>query len=119
MEYNYLLHPKDGDANQEGQVQFIGEYKMGWKYNLNKFQKILDVFILEAPPPDMNWNHFQWYGLYPQKPGEAFEWNRLPKPVLESSDTDVRWWENRNKLFKSYVIRDEAGKTGINSSCII
>ncbi|MFT4095080.1 MAG: glycosylase [Niabella sp.] len=47
-----------------------------------------------------------------KKPVTAFEWNRLPSPVLSSADKDTRWWENRNKLFKSYVIEDRAGKTG-------
>ncbi|WP_346238629.1 glycosylase [Niabella insulamsoli] len=47
-----------------------------------------------------------------KKPAGAFEWQRLSQPVLSSSDSDVRWWENRNKLFKSYVVADEAGYTG-------
>lgn len=47
-----------------------------------------------------------------ETPDEAREWERLAKPVLSSSDPDVRWWENRNKLFKSYIIADEEGHTG-------
>lgn len=47
-----------------------------------------------------------------KKPTKAFEWNRLKQPVLSSSDNDVRWWENRNKLFKSYIIEDKVGQTG-------
>lgn len=40
------------------------------------------------------------------------EWERMDHPVLSSSDTDVRWWENRSKLFKSYVIQDPDKSTG-------
>src|SRR5690606_36568228 len=42
----------------------------------------------------------------------AFEWNRIDKPALSSTDHDIRWWENRHKLFKSYVIEDNEGNTG-------
>ena len=45
-------------------------------------------------------------------PSIAQEWNRLEKPVLSSSDNDVRWWENRNKLFKSTIIEDQKRLTG-------
>lgn len=47
-----------------------------------------------------------------QKPTTPQEWERLPNPVLQSDDADVRWWENRNKLFKSYVIEDKNRNTG-------
>lgn len=46
------------------------------------------------------------------KPSKPTEWQRLDHPVLSSDDTDVRWWENRDKLFKSYVIRDPNKSTG-------
>lgn len=47
-----------------------------------------------------------------QHPSIVQEWNRLDKPVLSSLDKDVRWWENRNKLFKSTVIEDKNKLTG-------
>lgn len=47
-----------------------------------------------------------------EKPTKAMEWQRLDKPVLTSQDADVRWWENRDKLFKSYVIEDPDQNTG-------
>lgn len=46
------------------------------------------------------------------KPTKPMEWQRLDKPVLTSEDEDVRWWENRNKLFKSYVVEDKKKNTG-------
>ncbi|TKC10132.1 glycosylase [Pedobacter polaris] len=45
-------------------------------------------------------------------PWVAQEWTRLEKPVLTSADADVRWWENRNKLFKSSIIEDKKKLTG-------
>ncbi|WP_443939402.1 glycosylase [Pedobacter sp. MW01-1-1] len=47
-----------------------------------------------------------------KKPWKAHEWNRLEQPILTASDADVRWWENRNKLFKSSVIEDKERLTG-------
>jgi predicted GH43/DUF377 family glycosyl hydrolase len=43
---------------------------------------------------------------------QVHEWTRLDKPVLTSQDADVRWWENRNKLFKSTIIKDKKRFTG-------
>lgn len=39
------------------------------------------------------------------------EWTRLSAPILTSTDTTVRWWENK-KLFKSTVIWDTSKTTG-------
>ena len=47
----------------------------------------------------------------PGNPSLPHEWKRLPEPVLSSTDTDVRWWENK-KEFKSTVIWDKQKKTG-------
>ncbi|WP_229826623.1 glycosylase [Sphingobacterium griseoflavum] len=47
-----------------------------------------------------------------KKPTKPMEWQRLNEPVLGDTDTDVRWWENRHKLFKSYVIEDTERNTG-------
>lgn len=47
-----------------------------------------------------------------ETPIQPVEWRRLPAPVLSSKDSDASWWENRNKLFKSYVIEDSDKNTG-------
>lgn len=44
-------------------------------------------------------------------PAIPHEWHRLEKPVLKSTDNDVRWWENKT-IYKSTVIEDEAKLTG-------
>lgn len=46
-----------------------------------------------------------------KKPFEVHEWQRLGKPVLMSTDSDVRWWEN-STMYKSSVIRDKTKRTG-------
>src|SRR5690606_15633545 len=47
-----------------------------------------------------------------EKPSKPMEWERLDNPVLTSEDEGVRWWENRHKLFKSYVVEDKKRNTG-------
>lgn len=44
-------------------------------------------------------------------PAIPHEWHRLEKPVLKSTDNDVRWWENKT-IYKSTVIEDESKLTG-------
>jgi predicted GH43/DUF377 family glycosyl hydrolase len=44
-------------------------------------------------------------------PATAHEWQLLGKPVLRSSDKDVRWWENATQ-YKSSVIQDKQKLTG-------
>jgi predicted GH43/DUF377 family glycosyl hydrolase len=44
-------------------------------------------------------------------PSRPHEWVRLPKPVLGSTDKDVKWWDNK-KIFKSTVIWDKSKTTG-------
>jgi predicted GH43/DUF377 family glycosyl hydrolase len=39
------------------------------------------------------------------------QWQTLSKPVLTSTDTDVRWWENK-KQYKNTVIWDKQKTTG-------
>lgn len=44
-------------------------------------------------------------------PASPHEWQRLEKPVLKSTDKEVRWWENKT-IYKSTVIQDESKLTG-------
>jgi predicted GH43/DUF377 family glycosyl hydrolase len=44
-------------------------------------------------------------------PTLVHEWERLERPVLMSTDPDVRWWEN-STMYKSTVIRDKEKLTG-------
>ncbi len=42
---------------------------------------------------------------------KPFSWKIFDKPILTSTDADVRWWENK-KLFKSTIIWDKQKTTG-------
>jgi len=46
-----------------------------------------------------------------QDPSKVHHWQRLGRPVLMSTDKDVRWWENHTQ-YKSTVIRDKEKHTG-------
>lgn len=109
-----LRFTKDGwDANQKAGYNALVNTKWSGKYRLKKFNgKYWMSYIggsaagYEPEPLSIGIAYTR------RKPTSAFQWKRLSAPVLASADKDVRWWENRNKLFKSYVIVDEAGFTG-------
>jgi predicted GH43/DUF377 family glycosyl hydrolase len=44
-------------------------------------------------------------------PSAVHQWKRIDKPVLMSTDPDVRWWEN-STMYKSSVIWDKTKLTG-------
>ncbi len=46
-----------------------------------------------------------------ENPTEPREWQRLPAPVLKSTDKDARWWENKT-IYKSSVIYDKSETLG-------
>jgi predicted GH43/DUF377 family glycosyl hydrolase len=46
-----------------------------------------------------------------KNPAKAHEWLRLSKPVLMSTDKDVRWWENTT-IYKSSIIWDKSNTLG-------
>jgi predicted GH43/DUF377 family glycosyl hydrolase len=101
------------DANQKAGYNALTSTTWGGNYKLEKYdgKYWMSYFGGEA----------KGYEVEPlaigmayttQHPSIVHEWQRLPNPVLKSSDADVRWWENRNKLFKSTVIEDKKRLTG-------
>ena len=46
-----------------------------------------------------------------KNPATVHEWNYLDKPVLMSTDPNVRWWENRT-MYKNSIIWDKSKLTG-------
>lgn len=104
---------KGWDARQKAGYNALVDTKWGGSYGLKKYRGNYWMSYFggastgyEPEPLSIG------MAFTAKKPIQAFEWQRLKNPVLSSSDADVRWWENRNKLFKSYVIEDEAGFTG-------
>lgn len=101
------------DANQKAGYNALVDTKWGGKYKLKKYDGKYWMSYFGGSSAGYEVEPLSKGIAYTtKKPVKAFEWNRLPQPVLTSADKDVRWWENRNKLFKSYVIEDKVGKTG-------
>ncbi len=94
--YNALLDPKWG--GNYGVNSYAGKYWMSYFGGKEKGYEVEPLSIGMAYTS----NH----------PSVVQEWQRMEKPVLTSGDADVRWWENRNKLFKSTVIEDKKRLTG-------
>lgn len=101
------------DAHQKAGYNALVDTKWGGNYKLHRFKGKYWMSYFggnskgyEPEPLSIGMAYTS------KKPSKVHEWERLAKPVLSSSDADVRWWENRNKLFKSSVIEDEKRLTG-------
>ncbi len=97
----------DWDNNQKAGYIALQNTKWGGNYKLEKYQNKYWMSYIggkdrgyESGPLAIG------IANTTNNPTKPHEWNRLSKPVLSSTDTDVRWWENR-KLYKSTVIRDK------------
>ncbi|MCH5687153.1 hypothetical protein LWM68_24495 [Niabella sp. W65] len=105
---------KEGwDQNQKAGYNALVDTKWGGNYQLGKYNGKYWMSYFGGASSGYEPEPLSIGMAYTvKKPTQAFEWQRLDHPVLSSSDPDVRWWENRNKLFKSYIIEDRVGKTG-------
>lgn len=101
------------DDNQKAGYNALLDIKWGGSYGVNHFDGKYWMSYFGGKE--------KGYEVEPLSIGMAFttkhpsivhEWNRLDKPILSSLDNDVRWWENRNKLFKSTIIEDKKRLTG-------
>ena len=111
-----LMSFSDGDkwdANQKAGYNALVDLKWGGNYKLNKFKGKYWMSYFGGKEKGYEVEPLSIGMAFTNKnPKKAQEWNTLPKPVLSSLDQDVRWWENRNKLFKSTVIEDTDRLTG-------
>jgi predicted GH43/DUF377 family glycosyl hydrolase len=97
----------DWDNNQKAGYIALQNTKWGGNYKLEKFQNKYWMSYIggkdrgyESGPLAIG------IANSTKDPTKPHEWSRLSKPVLSSTDADVRWWENR-KLYKSTIIRDK------------
>jgi predicted GH43/DUF377 family glycosyl hydrolase len=102
----------DWDNNQKAGYVALQDHKWGGSYKLKKYQNKYWISYIggkdrgyETGPLSIG------IASTSSAPSMPHEWKRLGKPVLTSTDKDVRWWENK-KLFKSTVIWDKDKTTG-------
>jgi predicted GH43/DUF377 family glycosyl hydrolase len=102
----------DWDNNQKAGYIALQNTKWAGNYQLEKYQKKYWMSYIggkdrgyESGPLAIG------IANTTNDPTKPQEWNRLSRPVLASTDTDVRWWENR-KLYKSTIIRDKKKTLG-------
>lgn len=101
------------DDNQKAGYNALTDIKWGGSYGVNKFDGKYWMSYFGGKEKGYEVEPLSIGMAYTTKdPSIVQEWSRLEKPVLSSSDKDVRWWENRNKLFKSTVIEDRKKLTG-------
>lgn len=105
---------KEGwDANQKAGYNALVDTKWGGNYELKKYDGKYWMSYFGGSSAGYEPEPLSIGMAYvTKKPVKPMEWTRLPQPVLGATDADVRWWDNRNKLFKSYVIEDKEKNTG-------
>ena len=101
------------DDNQKAGYNALTNTKWGGNYKLSKFNGKYWMSYFGGKEKGYETEPLSIGMAYTTKdPAVAHEWTRLPSPVLSALDPDVRWWENRHKLFKSSVIEDKSRLTG-------
>jgi len=101
------------DQNQKAGYNALTNTKWGGNYKLEKFKGNYWMSYFGGKERGYEVEPLSIGMAYTNRhPSNVQEWKRLAKPVLTAADTDVRWWENRNKLFKSTVIKDKEKLTG-------
>lgn len=104
--------PHGWDANQKAGYFALTDYTWEGSYALQKFD---DKYWMTYIGGDTQGYEAGLLSIGVACTGDSLtdphEWLRLPRPVLASTDPDVRWWEN-GKLFKSSVIWDRKKITG-------
>ena len=94
----------DWDNNQKAGYLALQDTKWGGSYTLNKFRGRYWMSYFGGKDRGYEAGPLSIGIAYTSKdPASPHEWERIDHPVLTSTDTSVRWWENK-KLFKSTVI---------------
>lgn len=100
------------DCNQRAGYIQLQDYKWGGSYDLQKYNGKYWMTYVGGKVRGYEADLLSIGIAYTQEdPTTLHEWNRLDKPVLMSTDKDVRWWEN-TKEYKSAVLWDKKKLTG-------
>jgi predicted GH43/DUF377 family glycosyl hydrolase len=100
------------DWNQKAGYIALQDYEWGGSYELYKYQNKYWMTYFGGSTKGYEAGLLSIGVAYTDKnPAKVHEWQRLSKPVLMSTDKDVRWWEN-NTMYKNSVIWDKSKTTG-------
>lgn len=100
------------DSNQKAGYNALQDYEWGGSYKLQKYDGKYWMSYFGGNTRGYEAGLLSLGMAYTSKsPAKVHEWKRLEKPVLMSTDADVRWWEN-NTMYKSSVIWDKDKLTG-------
>jgi predicted GH43/DUF377 family glycosyl hydrolase len=100
------------DAQQKAGYPSLIDTKWGGDYNINKYNNKYWMSYFGGNASGYEAGLLSLGMAYTTNdPRTVHEWQRLDKPIMMSTDKDVRWWENK-KQFKSTVIWDKQQTTG-------
>lgn len=100
------------DANQKAGYPALEDIQFGGSYQWQRYNKKYWMSYFGGRETGYEAGLLSLGMSYTAKdPSHPHEFERLPKPILSSKDSDVRWWENK-KQYKSSVIWDKQKITG-------
>lgn len=100
------------DANQKAGYPALEDVQFGGSYQWERYNKKYWMSYFGGRETGYEAGLLSLGMAYTSKdPSKSHEFERLPKPILTSKDSDVRWWENK-KQYKSSVIWDKQKITG-------
>ena len=110
-----MSHSKDTtqwDASQKAGYMALVDTKWGGSYSLKQFNGRYWMSYFGGKEKGYEAGLLSLGMAYTENDATTIhEWKRMSTPILSSTDSDVRWWENK-KQFKSTVIYDESKTTG-------
>ncbi len=100
------------DSNQKAGYNALTNTKWGGSYQLKKYKGKYWMTYIGGNQTGYESGLLSIGMAYTEKdPASVHEWQRREKPILSSTDKEVRWWENK-KQYKSTVIWDKKNTTG-------
>jgi predicted GH43/DUF377 family glycosyl hydrolase len=99
------------DLNQKAGYMSLVDINWGGSYSPGKFRNSYWMSYLGGNTSGYESGVLKVGIAYSNVPDQAVEWNRIPEPVLQPGDSDVRWFE-RKTIFKSLIINDPEKMTG-------
>jgi predicted GH43/DUF377 family glycosyl hydrolase len=102
----------DWDSNQKAGYPSLIDYKWGGNYQINTYDSKYWLSYFGGNSRGYEKGLLSIGMAYTNNnPAIVHEWERLGNPVLKSTDTDARWYDN-STMYKSSIIEDKKKLTG-------
>lgn len=102
----------DWDLNQKAGYPSLVDYEWGGEYEIGQHDNKYWMSYFGGNSRGYERGLLSiGMGYTESDPSTIHHWDRLPAPVLKSTDEDAGWYDN-STMYKSFVIRDQKRMTG-------